>query len=412
MKLLKTPLCIILCMALCAEFSFAQDVAQFRGPNRDGIYDGTGLLEKWPEEGPEMLWSSEEIGGGFSAPTVTKDAVYVTGKIDSLEYLTAFDKSGKKLWQTELGAAWDQTFPESRCTPTVDGENAYVVTSLGKILCINIKDGKVVWSSEQLKENEGVTHRWGVAESLLLVDNKVLFTPGGPKTTMVALDKNSGELVWKSESLQDTAHYTSPIAVEHGGKKVILGAAQNNAFAVNPEDGKILCKYNFGSEKKPMSVNTPLYKDGQVLFTSGYEMYSHMLKLSDDLTKFELVWRDTLLDSEYGFVVLKDGYVYGSNFINQRKGNWCCIDWATGKLKYETTWITKGTISLAGDMLYCMDEKRGNVALVKANPEKFDIVSTFKLPKGRGPVWSNPVIKEGVMYLRKGDAVMAYNIKK
>ena len=411
MKLLKTPLCILLCMLLCLD-TFSQEVAQFRGTHRDGVYDGSNLLETWPESGPLLKWSTEEVGEGFSAPTVTKNAVYITGKIDSLEILTAFDKNGIQLWSTSLGKAWAGTFPESRCTPTVNKDHVYVVNSYGTVICIAVKDGKTVWSTEVSKDFSGVAGNWGIAESVLLVDNKVIFTPAGEKTTMVALDKNTGKLIWQTESLKDTTDYASSIVVEYGGKKVILNAAQNNAFAVDAENGKILCKYTFDRKKRPMNVNTPIYRDGQAFFPSGYDTYSHMLKLSKDLSKFELVWKDTLMDSEYGFVVYKDGYLYGSNWINARKGNWCCVDWKTGKLKYETTWQTKGTLSLAGKMLYCMDEKRGNIALVKADPEKFEVISSFQLPKGRGPCWSNPVIDDGTMYVRRGSALLAYNISK
>ena len=411
--ILKTPFCILLIIMFNSNFAVSQQVAQFRGINRDGVYDGSNLLNSWPEAGPNLICSNEKVGSGYSAPTVTKNAIFITGKIDSLDYLTALDKTGKQLWRVKYGKAWNGTFPESKCTPTVDNDNVYVVSAVGEVSCFSIKDGKKIWSVEAFKNMGGAYGNWGIAESLLLVDDKVIFTPAGSNTTMVALNKKTGAIVWQTESIKDTADYASPIAIDFAGKKIILQAVMKFAFAVDANDGKLLCKFEFDKGNlRPMNVNTPIFKDDKVLFAAGAGSYSYMLKVAKDLSKFELVWKDTIMDGEYGYVVLKDGYLYGANYINQRKGNWCCIEWETGKLKYETEWETKGTISRAGDMLYCLDEKKGNIALVKANPEKFEIISTFKLPKGTGPCWSNPVIDNGIMYVRRGSVIMAFDIKK
>ncbi len=409
----KTSLFFLVMLLLNVDAAFSQDVAQLRGPNRDGIYDGTNLLDSWPENGPKLNWFIEGLGKGFSAPTATKNAIYITGKIDSLDYLSAIDKSGKKIWSVVYGIAWKETFPESRCTPTVDDKHVYVVSSYGKVSCFNIKNGKEIWSVEAFKDFEGKYDTWGIAESLLLVDDKVIFTPGGEKTTMIALNRNTGKIEWKTESLNDVVEYGSATVGKIKGKNIIFSALREHAIAVDSKTGKILCKYKFDKEKRPAKENAPLFKDGRIFYISGgYDSYCYMLELSKNMKEMKLVWRDTLMDNEYGFIVEKDGYIYGSNFLNTRKGNWCCVDWNTGKLQYETEWETKGSLSLAGDKLYIIDEKKGNVALVKANPKKFKIISTFKLPKGRGPCWSNPVIKNGIMYIRRGDALMAFNISK
>ncbi len=405
--LFKTLFFIFACIILNLDIASGQQIAQFRGSNRDGIYNGSNLLTLWPETGPVLKWFNEEIGKGYSTPTVTSNAIYVTGKIDSLEYLTSLDKKGVLLWKVDLGKAWNRTFPESRCTPTVDENNVYVVTSYGEVICVDKNKVKKRWSINIYQSVEGKSLSWGIGESLLLVDDKVIFTPAGPKTTIVALNKNTGEMVWQTKSINDTANYSSPIMVEFQGKKIILSALQSNAIAVDAENGKILCSYKFDMDRRPLNVNTPIFKDGRVFFTAGYNSYSYMFELSDDLSRLELVWRDTIMDCEYGYVVLKNGYLYGSNYISIRQGNWWCVEWETGKLKYEATWETKGPLSLAGDMLYCLDERKGNIALVKANPEKFEVISSFRLPKGHGPCWANPVINEGIMYVRRGNTIMA-----
>jgi len=139
-----------------------------------------------------------------------------------------------------------------------------------------------------------------------------------------------------------------------------------------------------------------------------------MLRLNVDATKADLVWRNDDLDTHHGGFVLVDGVIYGSNWINNGSGNWVAVDWNTGETKFDTPWPGgkgKGSIIAADDMLYCYDERRGTVGLIRPNPEKFDVVSEFRITKGVGPHWAHPVIHEGVLYIRHGNALMAFKIK-
>ena len=145
--------------------------------------------------------------------------------------------------------------------------------------------------------------------------------------------------------------------------------------------------------------------------TSGYNHRSVKLKLADDLSTASLIWVDSVLDTHHGGVVKVGDYIYGSNWVHNRMGNWVCLDWKTGKVQYETEWKNKGSIIAADGMLYCYEEKDGFIALVEANPKEFKIISQFQVPKGQGSCWAHPVINDGILYLRRGKAVMAFNIK-
>jgi len=137
-----------------------------------------------------------------------------------------------------------------------------------------------------------------------------------------------------------------------------------------------------------------------------------MVKMAGDGMSAEVAWTDDVLDVHHGGVVLIDGYIYGSNWLNNGDGNWCCLDWKTGKKMWEEHWNCKGSIISAEGMLYIYEEKRGNVGLLKANPEKFDLVSSFQVTQGNmGPFWAHPVIHNGILYLRHTNALMAYSIK-
>lgn len=398
----------------------SQVISQWRGDHRNGIYNETGLLDIWPEEGPELLWSVDEIGTGYSSATATGEMVYITGMDDTLDVLTAIDLRGNIKWQTSYGHGWTNSYPGTRGSATVEKDKVYVISGNGEVVCLDAISGNIIWSVNGFDTFNGVCTMWGVSESPLIVDDKIIYTPGGSKTTMVALDKGTGETIWETESLIDSTAYVSPLLIEHDGRKLIATITANYFFGVNPEDGKVLWKYKYSDLKwnqthwySPIiNCNTPLYHDGQVFITKGYDHLAAMFSLNKQGDKIELLWTNEILDVHHGGMVLVDGYLYGANWQNNATGNWCCIDWETGEKMYEIEWQCKGSIISADNKLYCFDEKRGNIALVEPTPEDFKIVSSFRISKGTGPYWSHPAIRDGVLYIRHGEILMAYNIKQ
>ena len=414
---------LILIFLVSALLVSSQEIAQWRGPYRNGIYPENGLLKEWPKEGPSLLWSASGFGLGFSSPVSDGKTVYITGLKDDLDYLTAIDDKGNILWQVPYGPAWAGTHPGSRCTPVVDDDQIYALSGGGTIACIDAKDGTIKWSLDAQKKFEAAYSSHGVCESLLLSDDKLFYTPCGPKTTLVALDKNTGETLWTSESLNDISAYVSPLLVKYSNKKIVVTLTSEHLLGVDADNGKILWKFKYAdlnneeSDKmlfasSKINTITPLFNDGFIYITGGYNHGGAMFRLNEDASAISLIWTDSTLDCHHGGVVLVDGYIYGSNWINNRNGDWCCLDWETGKLMYGQTWIAKGSIISADGMLYCYEEKTGNVGLVRPDPEKFDLVSSFVVPLGKGPCWAHPMIRDGILYLRRGDVLMAYDIRK
>lgn len=232
----------------------------------------------------------------------------------------------------------------------------------------------------------------------------------------IAMKKASGEIIWKSASLNDKPGYVSPILIDYAGKKVIVNVSMGYVFAVDASNGEILWKV---AHEKPADFKwdlikcvTPLYHDGKVYVTGGYDNGGMMVNIADDGKSATVAWTDKVLDVHHGGVVLVDGYIYGANWLNNSNGNWCCIEWETGKKMWEEHWNCKGSIISAEGMLYIYDEKKGNVGLLKVNPEKFDLVSSFQVTQGNtGPFWAHPVIHNGILYLRHNNALMAYDIR-
>ncbi|RLD61017.1 MAG: alcohol dehydrogenase [Bacteroidetes bacterium] len=393
---------------------FAQDFSQWRGVDRTGVYsEEKGLLKVWPENGPKMLWFHDRIPNGYSSVSIANNTIYLTGIKDTMDVVLALDLNGKELWQTTFGRAWDGSYQNSRATPTIEKDNLYISSGRGDIACLNAKNGEIKWSVKASEEFGGTIGKWGLAESLLIDENYVFYTPGGNQTTMIAFDKGTGELVWKSESLKDNPSYTSPLMVHKDGKRIIVNITQTYIIGVQPQNGNILWKFDFKKyrERRNNYANTPLYYDGGLFVSNGYNHASVKLKLADDLSSASLMWVDTVLDIHHGGAVKIGDYIYGSNWEHNRMGKWVCLDWNTGKVMYETKWKNKGSIISADGMLYCSEEKTGYVALVNVNPKEFKVISSFKTPKGTGPYWAHPVINNGLLYVRHGTALMVYDIK-
>ena len=411
---------LTLLMAIFSHFICkSQNYFSWREQNRTGISAETGLLKSWPTEGPKLLWSNLELFKGNSSVSFGKNIIFTTGTKDSLDYLFAIDMSGKILWQVPMGRAWSESFPESRATPTVENDKVYTCSGMGDLACFDANTGKAIWTYKASEQNKGTYGRWGIAETPLIDGDKLYFSPGGAETATIALNKNTGEIIWKSLPLGDKPGYVSPLLINYSGKSIIINATVKNVFAVDASNGEILWKVphkipaNLAPGRDLIKCVTPLFLDGNVYVTGGYDAGGMMIKMAENGKSAEIAWTDSILDVHHGGVVLLDGYIYGSNWLNNANGNWCCIEWKTGKKMWEENWNNKGSIIAAEGLLYIYDEKKGFVGLVRPNPQKFELISSFQVTQGEaGPFWAHPVIYNGILYLRHQNALMAYDIKE
>ena len=404
---------IIILLVFTCGFARSQSLVQFRGPDRSGIFKETGLLKQWPEGGPGLIFETEGIGKGFSSPVLSGDVIYVTGMKDTIDYLSAIDLSGTIKWQVPYGRSWMRSYPDTRCTPTIEGDRIYVLSGMGRLACISSTDGKEIWAVDVDKDFEAEHHNWGVAESPLIVDDKVICSPGGKKNSVVAFNKMTGQPVWQSPAVGGQRSYVSPVIYKYRDLRLILAATASNLVALHPDDGTVAFSYHYS--KKPgeglIWAASPVFSGYDIFITMGYNYKAVMLQVDPSGKSVTTKFENTVLDNHHGNVVAVDGYIYGSNWINNGKGNWVCLDWKSGETKYETEWFNKGSIIYADGFLYVYEEKTGNVGLVRPNPEKFEVVSTFQVTKGSGPHWAHPFIADGKLLIRHGNVLMVYNIK-
>ncbi|WP_423127590.1 PQQ-binding-like beta-propeller repeat protein [Gaoshiqia sp. Z1-71] len=392
-------------------------IVQFRGPDRDGKFPDTGLLKEWPESGPALLLEFEGIGKGYSSVVSNGKYIYATGMIDTLDYLTCIDFEGDKKWQVPYGESWKQSFPDTRSTPTIEDDRVYVISGIGELVCLNAETGAINWKVNVDRDFKADWHIWGVSESPLIVDDKVICTPGGTETSVVAFNKMTGENLWKTDCVGGQRSYASPTLYQLNGNRYILAASATNLVAVEPETGMVKMTYKYYNQEKWSDqpgliwTNIPLFRKDEIFLSMGYDYPAVMLKVNAEQNGFTEMYTDTIFDNHHHGLIELDGYIYGSNWENNRKGNWLCKNWETGEITYNVPWNTKGAVIYADGLLYIYEEQRGNVAIVKPDPSGFNPISTFQVKKGSGPHWAHPFIHEGKLFIRHGELLMVYNLK-
>jgi outer membrane protein assembly factor BamB len=397
-------LSMIFAFGVC-DLSQAQIKSQWRGPNRDGMYPEQNLLKEWPETGPELIWTVNGLGQGFSSAAVTSDRIYTCGMFDSTGFIFSYDLNGNQLWKKAYGKEWSKGNSGTRGTPVVVDDRVYIISGRGKTVCLNTDTGDILWSVDLVEKFGAVLPDLGMCESALIDGEHIVCTTGGPKAIMVALNRQNGSTVWVCEGNGEKSSYCSPILVNIGNTRLIVTMVQKSIIGVDADAGKLLWSHKRDT-KYDVNANTPIYKDGYIYCSTGYELGGLKLKLSPDGKNTTEVWRDKELDSQFHSYILLDGYIFGSGHRNK---GWKCLNWQTGEIMYSSNALDRGSVIYADGLLYCYTEK-GIVALVEPNPQEFRLVSKFKIEHGSGPHWAHSVIKEKRLYIRHGDALMAYSI--
>jgi outer membrane protein assembly factor BamB len=389
---------------VCAN---AQADAQWRGPDRDGIYPETGLLKSWPEAGPALLWHFDELGQGHASAAVTADRVYTAGTLQTTGYLFCFDLDGKPVWKVPYGEEWTESWPGVRSTPLVHNGKVYLVSGFGKLVCRRADNGNLVWTVDVLKDFHGQNIKWGVTENLLIDDNKLFCTVGGADTNVVALNPENGRLIWVSKGKGEPSAYCSPIMVKLPARNILVTHTASSIIGIDAANGKLLWSHP-QPNRWSVHANSPTYRDGQVYCMSGYGQGGVMLKLSEDGSSVKELWRNTNIDHRMGGTVVINGKIFGSDDPGKA---WYCLDWKTGTPMHSEKITGKGNIIAAEGMLYMYGDN-GEIVLAEAQANSFRKVSAFKVPYGTDQHWAFPVIANGRLYVRHGNSLMVYDIRR
>jgi outer membrane protein assembly factor BamB len=397
----------ILLSFLCAAIGFAADWPQWRGPNRDGISTEIGLLDSWPAAGPRLVWKAQGLGEGYSSFSVVGDRLYTQGQQGNQEFVFAFDvNTGKQVWSTPGGRAYhEQRGHGPRGTPTIDGTRLYALGADGTLLCLETSTGKRIWGMNMVEKFRGSVPNWGISESPLVEGDRVIVTPGGSDAAVVALDKTTGELIWKSQS--DSAAYSSPIAFDAAGSRKVVVFTSDGAIGLDMKTGAFEWRYNKVANRTA-NIATPIVKAGHIFLSSDYGTGCALLKLTPSgrsVTASE-VYFNREMKNHYSSSVLVGDYVYGysSSVLTAMK-------FLTGEVAWRDRSVGKGSVAYADRHLYALGED-GVVGLIEATPAGYKEKSRFEISRGRFPTWTQPVIANGKLYLREQDNLYCYNVKR
>jgi outer membrane protein assembly factor BamB len=384
---------------------------RFRGARGDGISADAGLLPQWPETGPKLAWTASGLGHGFGSVAQEGGLVCVAGDSAKSCVVTAMDLAGTTRWQVENGAAWQGSVPGGRGTPTIDRGRVYHENAFGVVVSLDAKTGQAAWTRKLTEEFGGRYSAWGYAESLVVDGEHVICCPGGD-TAMAALDRDSGQTVWKSASAGEPAGYATPILAEYQGLRLLLTMSERSLLGVNADTGELLWRFEHYTPRYVANCVSPIYHGGRILVSGGYGKGCVLLKLNVEgkTVGVEPVWRTGDLDNRHGGIILFNGSVYGASQTTN-KGQWVCLDWETGVRRYAEPGVGEGSVALAEGMLYTLSE-RARVGLVKATPTGHQVISQFSLPAGgRDATWAHPVVVGGRLYIRHGDRLYAYDVR-
>ena len=410
---------IIICavVGLFAANLYSADWPQWRGPQRNGISTETGLLKEWPKDGPKLRWQRKDLGSGYSTPSVVGERLYVQSNQgmdnESVQALNVAD--GKQIWSVRIGKVGPNEgpqYPAARATPTVDGAVLYALGSDGDLVCLEASNGKIRWQKNLRSDFGGKPGKWAYAESPLIDGDAVVVTPGGSTATLVALNKMTAEVIWKSAVPGgDPAAYSSIVIGESGGVKQYVQFIEKGVVGVDAKTGKFLWRYDKTAEGSPANIPTPIVDKDYVYTSTGRGGGGSIkLKKQGDTFQLEQVYFSPKLPTQIGGAVKLGDYLYGTTGQGL-----LCAEFLTGNVKWQERAVGAGSLCLADGNLYVHGEN-GDVALVEASPDSYREKGRFTPPespdRGRSKAWAYPIVVNGRLYIRDLDSLWCYDIKK
>jgi len=401
---------------------------QWRGPRRDGISRETGLLPQWPEGRPTLLWTSTNLGRGYSSPIISGGRIFLTGDVGDDLRIFALDLAGTPLWQATNGQAWKGPYPGARACCALRDGRLFHLNAHGRVACLDPATGRELWAVDIVERFGGKVPTWALGECLLVDGPHVIVTPGGSRALMAALDARTGEAVWTTEPLRmealpgpahervmgkpgetDPAGYASPILLQFADRRLILSCSLRHSFGVDADTGALLWTRPFVTRYHVIAATPVLVGDGVFITapdSDGGKFYH--LRRRESSVHPETVWTSPL-DTCHGGLVVAGDALFGSWYRRHR--GWACVDARSGVILYETSELAMGSVTHADGRLYCLSQE-GEMALIRPTPDRFEFTGRFRLVSDHDKdVWAHPVILDGRLYLRYHDRLFCYDIR-
>ncbi|MEY4636956.1 MAG: hypothetical protein RJA55_2754 [Acidobacteriota bacterium] len=380
---------------------------QWRGPDRDGISQETGLLQDWPKAGPPQVWRTGGAGSGYSSFSASGGRLYTLGARDNNEYVMAFDRAtGKKVWEHLNGRRYENDRGDGpRSTPTIDGDRLYALGGNGDLTCLELATGKRIWSINLIQKFGGRNPYWGYSESPLIVGDRILVNAGGPRASIVAIAKADGATLWQSHG--DEAGYSSPMLMRTGSLNQVIFFTGSRTLAVDPRDGRLLWSYNKAANGTA-NIATPIVRGTRVFVSSDYGTGAALLDIraAGNLASASEVYFTRDMRNHHASAVLIGDHLYGfsSSILT-------ALRFDTGAMAWRDRSVGKGSLIFADQRLYLYSEG-GVVGLAEASPAGYREHGRFTLAQQSGlSTWSHPIISGGLLVIRDQDNVYAYDVR-
>ncbi len=439
-----------LILILIALTAAAEDWPQFLGPRQNGISSETGLLDKWPTNGPPLVWE-KTIGAGYSAPSVRGNLLVFHHRVKNEEVVEALQASdAKPVWRHAYPSDFVDPYGYNngpRCTPLLTSNRCYTFGAEGKLVCLDLQTGKLVWQRDTQKDWNIPAAFFGVGSTPILEGDLLIVMVGAQTNSgVVALDAKIGKTVWESvgektwhgkpktdwrgeppvnwASENKQASYSSPIVATIHGKRHLLCLMRQGLVSLDPKSGALNFSRWFRSPATD-SVNaaTPVIVDDMVFISAAYyRIGSLLLKVHPDGKTFDELWRSIALELHWMTPTYHNGYLYAFSGRNEPDAVMRCVEFKTGKVMWERDerWpphsspqpsvYGRGSFTMADGKLIALGEG-GLLGLFKLNPEKAEEISRFQVPQLHYPCWAAPVLSEKRLYLRSEDRLVCLDLK-
>jgi len=382
------------------------DWPQWRGPNRDGV----ALVERladWPSDGPARIWE-KPAGEGPAGVVIAKGRLFTMVREDDRESVVCWNAAtGSEIWRYSYLCAYANEYGSGpRSTPTVDGDFLYAVGASGMMHCLKAfgNQAEIVWTKDLALTFGAAVPKWGCSFSPLVEGDRVFIQPGGPAgNALAALDKRTGEIVWKKHD--DEPSYSSPIAATFHGERQILFFTASRLISVEPGSGEKLWDYAWPSDQQ-CNIATPIVVQDYVFISSAHGRGCAVLHVEKHDGQWQpvLVYNHRRMRNHFSTCVRNRDHLYGFD-----QDMLACMNFRTGEICWKERGFGKGSLILAGAHLLVLGEN-GKAALLEASPDGYREKASFTFSTS-GRCWSLPAIADGRLYLRDQAKIVCFDLK-
>ena len=387
------------------------DWTNWRGENFEGKSATTGIQTDW-SKGLKKIWQvnylcQDQGTASWAASVIQGNRLIIPGRDEMNDLVFCINaETGELIWESSYKAeAGSSHGPGSRATPFINENKVYTFGRSGDLVCWQLEDGKLIWR-KNVKDEGGSEPQWGFSTTPLVFENKVI-VQGGGKALVIAYDKITGDLIWKS--MEGEAGYAAAITMNFENELKLLIYHGTGLSCLDPFDGKLLWTAPWATEYN-VNATTPIVSNDIVFHTSGYKMGCEALKVTN--TGYTVLWKSNIMEAQHSDPILIDGYLYGySGESSRNNGQFKCIELSTGKEMWSTSEIGQGTTTFVDGHLICLDIK-GNLFLIQPDPSGFKKVGEIKaaIEGVKNPAWTVPVVANGKLYLRYMQKLVCYKL--